>query len=147
MRDYEFHGLRNSNEYGIWNQMKNRCYNPKVRSYVRYGARGITVCDRWRDSFANFYEDMGPRPSPEYSLDRKDTNGHYCKENCQWSTQKHQQQNRRDNVILTHNGESHTISEWERLLGFSDKTIRQRINKLGWDVAKALTTPTRSIIR
>jgi hypothetical protein len=73
--------------------MKQRCYNPKNPHYSRYGARGIVVCERWLHSFANFYADMGPKPDGK-TLDRKDNDGNYEKDNCQWSTPKEQQNNR-----------------------------------------------------
>lgn len=88
-------------EYGIWDQMKNRCYRPTVDSFRFYGARGIQVCDRWRfgedgkSGFECFIADMGRRPNPELSLDRRDNNGNYCKDNCRWATKAEQSANRR----------------------------------------------------
>jgi hypothetical protein len=79
--------------YQTWSNMKQRCYNPKIPRYKNYGARGITVCDRWRDSFKNFLEDMGERPSREQSIDRINNNKGYSKSNCKWSTRLEQAQN------------------------------------------------------
>lgn len=82
-------------EYGAWSNMRNRCLNKKTKEYKGYGGRGITICDRWLESFENFYSDMGAKPSIAHTLDRIDNNGNYCKENCRWTTQAVQLKNRR----------------------------------------------------
>ncbi len=89
------HGLSYSLEYPIWQAMKDRCYNKNNSRYKDYGARGITVCDRWRDSFEAFYEDMGKRPNSELSLDRIDNDKGYSPDNCRWATHSQQQLNKR----------------------------------------------------
>jgi len=82
----KMHGMSKSPEYRSWKAMKNRCYRKSHRSYYRYGGRGITVCDRWRNSFVSFYEDMGQRPFPKAQLDRINNDLGYSSENCEWAT-------------------------------------------------------------
>ena len=91
------HGMIYSSEYRIWQGLKNRCLNSKGRDYRYYGGRGITVCDEWRDSFLNFYEDMGERPEGT-SLDRIDVNGDYTPDNCRWANNIIQARNKRTPV-------------------------------------------------
>ena len=92
------HGLTYTSEYRAWQDMKHRCYNLNDSCYKDYGDRGITVWDRWLNSFENFYEDMGPKPSPELSLDRRNNDGNYAPENCRWATDKQQANNKRNNI-------------------------------------------------
>lgn len=88
------HGRYGTPEYRAWDAMKQRCTNPKANGYDGYGGRGITVCDRWRYSFENFYADMGDRPSRDHSLDRIDNEGNYEPGNCRWATHSEQMKNR-----------------------------------------------------
>jgi len=81
-------------EYRSWQMMKNRCLNPNARDYAYYGGRGIKVCRRWQESFAAFLEDMGRRPTPAHTLDRKHTDKNYTPSNCRWATRKEQSRNR-----------------------------------------------------
>lgn len=123
------HGGCHTTEYNIYQALKARCYNPNHKAYPRYGGRGIKVCDRWLHSFENFLADMGERPGKEYSIDRIDVNGDYSPENCRWATWKEQANNRRNNVILEHNGISHTLAEWCDILNVGQETAYRRYNQ------------------
>lgn len=124
--------------YHSWVGMTQRCTNPKNSSYPNYGGRGIKVYGPWL-TFANFLADMGEKP-PGTSLNRINNDGNYEPGNCQWSSNKHQARNRRNNHNLTFHGETHSIAEWSELLDIRSTTINDRLSS-GWDVEKALSTP------
>lgn len=132
------HGLCGTPEYSIWRNMKNRCYNSKTQHYDRYGGRGITVCDEWRDSFETFYRDMGDRPSSEHTLDRKDNDKGYSKENCRWATKQEQGNNKSNNVFYFYDGKARTLRAWCRELNLNFATVYNRIRNLGWSFEKAI---------
>ena len=93
------HGESKTNLYGRWAGMKTRCYLENTRGFTYYGAKGVKVCERWRTSFLAFKEDMGEPPTPEHELDRIDTYGDYCKENCRWVLHVENNQNRRSTKL------------------------------------------------
>jgi hypothetical protein len=128
--------------YKSWSQMIQRCTNPKNPDYKDYGGRGIVVHSEWRVDFASFLTDMG-ECDLGLSLDRKDTNGPYTPSNCRWATVAVQANNRRNNRLLHHDGETLTLSQWARKVGLSRKVISDRIHKLGWPVSLALTKAHR----
>lgn len=136
------HGMARSPEYTTWQAMRYRCENPNHTSYHLYGGRGITVCERWQD-FANFYADMGPKPSPRHSIDRRDGNGHYTPENCHWATYKQQGRNTSRNRMLTFQGETLSLAEWAERMGISYAALTHRVMRAGWSVERALTTPVK----
>lgn len=138
------HGMRNSRLYrSVWTAMKQRCHNPNAKDFARYGGRGITVCDRWRDDFMAFYADMGDPPSKQHTLERRDNALGYSPENCCWALPLAQTRNRRCTVTLTHAGETLTLMEWARRIGIGYITLHARITRYGMSIEQALTTPVR----
>jgi hypothetical protein len=131
------HGYYGTTIYRVWIRMRQRCNNPNDRNYRWYGARGITVCERWSD-FGSFIADMGVRPKG-MTLERIDNNKGYNPDNCRWATMQEQGRNRRDNRNYTLNGVTQNISAWARQIGISHETMRQRLSK--WPTEKALSEP------
>jgi hypothetical protein len=105
-KERERHGMEKLSEYIIWKAMKQRCLNPRNNNYKNYGGRGIKLSERWIDSFMNFYADMGPRPSPRHSIERKNNDGNYEPGNCRWATRAEQAMNKRQ-VKLASSGKRH----------------------------------------
>lgn len=119
--------------------MLNRCLSPQCAAFHFYGARGISVCKRWMN-FDNFLEDMGSKPFQKATIERKDSNGGYCPENCRWATQKEQARNTRANRVLTLNGQSKCLAAWAEDLGVPASRVWIR-KKLGWSDEDALLIP------
>lgn len=138
------HGMSKSREFKTWTTIKGRCYNKTNKSYKDYGARGIIVCERWLKSFENFYEDMGPKPSRNHSIDRINNNGNYEPENCKWATKEEQNNNTRVNIYLTYNNRTLTLSQWAKELDLKYSALQSRLAR-GWSVEKTLNTPIRTI--
>lgn len=138
----EKHGMHKTTEYRSWLHMKGRCTNPNYHNFKYWGGRGIKVCDRWIDSFENFYEDMGPKPRKSYTIDRIDNDGDYCKENCRWASRKTQLRNSRHNKMITWNGETRCVNEWAEILNIHPKTLSVRIQR--WDLERAMTEPVNA---
>jgi hypothetical protein len=133
------HGMRDKPEYVVWKRMKSRCEQTTNQDFRHYGGRGIRVCDEWQ-SFASFYRDMGPRPTPKHTIERIKNHLGYSKDNCRWATRKEQARNTRRNRLLTLHGVTKSIPDWAELVGVSYQTIGQRL-RYGWSVERALTTP------
>lgn len=133
-----------SPEYGTYTKLVERCYNPKLWNYTRWGGRGITVCDRWlgEDGFINFLADMGLKPDRSYQIERRNNDKGYSPDNCCWATPKQQARNRRSNKLITYNGITHCLAEWSELLGINYGTLQQRLKS--WSVEDAFTKPLRS---
>lgn len=118
--------------YSIWNAMNSRCYNPKMQAYPRYGGRGIEVCAEWRDSFQAFHDWAAVNGyGDDLTLDRIDSCGDYGPDNCRWVSLEVQNNNRRDNVYLTCDGERMTIAQWARRTGASKAAMYKRYSR-GW---------------
>lgn len=138
------HGYSQNNKtYRSWINMIQRCTNPNDQAYNYYGGRGIEVCERWRNSFPNFLEDMDESPGYGYSIEREDNDGNYCPENCIWATHKQQNRNSRNNHLITHNDETQCLIEWSEKFNIKSVTLWTRLYKFGWSIEKALTTPVR----
>lgn len=125
----ETHGKSGSRAYHTWKGMIARVLNHAEPAYVNYGGRGITVSDSWL-KFENFYADMGD-PQDGMSLDRKDNDLGYCKDNCRWATRKEQSNNRRNNVRLTVEGREYRLQEIADLHGIGYATVKHR-RRSGW---------------
>lgn len=127
-----------SKTYRAWTSMRSRCLNPNNRSYASYGGRGISVCDRWMNSFEAFLEDMGEAPDG-LSLDRIDVYGDYYPGNCRWADAITQAVNRRTTRLIEYGGEVKPVSYWAKDLGVSPQAMQYRIEKYG--VEGALRNP------
>lgn len=119
-----------------------RCTNPNRHDFSYYGGRGITVCKRWRESFATFLVDMGKRPTEKHSLDRKDNSLGYGPKNCRWATKDEQMQNTRGTRLITFRGETMGLNAWAKRLGCNKESLRTRLNK--WSIERAITQPFKS---
>jgi hypothetical protein len=142
------HSMSSIPEYDIWKSIIQRCTNSNNDSYANYGGRGITVCDRWLNSFEAFYEDMGSRPSSDHSIDRRENNGNYEKNNCYWATRIEQNNNKRNNVFYEYRGNNYTIPQLAQLPEAIENKIRKgtlnsRINIYKWSIEDALNRPIK----
>jgi hypothetical protein len=134
------HGQSKTRLYMVWAAMKRRCYNPRAAFYERYGGRGITVCDRWRESFVAFVEDMGERP-PGHEIDRIDNDGNYEPGNCRWATRKEQVLNRAVVKLVTIGATTLPLRTWCDLSGVRYGKAIQRLFA-GWAPHHAILCPT-----
>jgi hypothetical protein len=128
-------------EFSVWKAMKKRCSNPNNSDFPIYGGQGIRVCPRWRESFENFFHDMGKVP-PGCTLDRIDNDGDYCPENCKWASKTEQSRNRRNSRFFKYKGETRCIADWANVAGINRSTLYGRLNK-GWPIDRALSQGVR----
>ena len=134
-------GITKLPEYGSYSAMRSRCLSPTHHAYARYGGRGITICERW-DSFAAFLEDMGPRPSPQHTIERRDNDGNYEPSNCYWATKAEQNGNRSICRMMPAFGETLSLSAWARKFGIGKELLHRRLAD-GLSLEDALRLPVR----
>lgn len=136
------YGYTHHRLYACYYRMRHRCENAADGSYKRYGGRGIKVCDEWKNdimAFINWGLENGYKEG--LSIDRIDNDGDYSPENCRWADARQQSNNRHTNKYVSYNGETHTVSEWSRIIGISPLTLNARLSS-GWNVEDALTIST-----
>jgi hypothetical protein len=131
-----------SAEYIAWRNMIARCERPSSQRYSSYGARGIRVCERWRESFEAFLTDMGPKPSQSYSIDRVNVHGNYEPENCRWAPKKIQQRNTQRSRTVEFRGERMSLPDAVERAGLNYSMVKRRLQN-GWTDERALTEPKR----
>lgn len=134
---HSYHGMTNTDEHNIWLGIKERCYSKSAKEYNRYGGRGIRMSQRWLDSFVNFYEDMGNRPSKLHSIDRINNDGNYEPSNCKWATRSEQQRNTRRTLLVTYRGITVSAAEMAEKFGVNYKLFHSRL-RYGWTVEMSL---------
>ena len=147
---FTIHGMSNTRFHIIWCQMKQRCFYKNAINYYLYGGRGITVCKRWL-KFLNFRDDMYESylkhvekyGKKQTTIDRINNNGNYHIGNTKWSTIKTQQNNKRNNHLLTYKGTTLTVSQWANKLNISPFTLFSRLNQSKWSIEKTLTSKKR----
>lgn len=135
-RQYK-HGRAGTSTFKIWCAMRERCSSPRVKAYKNYGARGISVCERW-ESFENFIADMGERPDG-LTLERKNNLLGYSKDNCVWATPHAQARNKRNNILVCWDDHVMVLKDAAKHFGVNYQLAHNRIRKLGWSVSDALT--------
>lgn len=140
------HGMSRTRIYRTWIGMKARCENPSHSKYYMYGAKGVSVCERWQ-SYENFFKDMGHPPSDTHSLDRyPDKTVNYEPSNCRWATKREQMENTARTRDIAFNGETMCLKAWARKLGISHKTLWNRLDR-GWTIDEALNPDGRPYVR
>lgn len=132
------HGGSKRSEFRVWANMQDRCLNPNNTGYHKYGGRGITICKAWQKSFATFLRDVGPRPGPEYSIDRRNNNGPYSPKNCYWATAQQQARNRRSSVFVTIHGVRMLLIEACEKYEVNYTKAHLRLTRHGWSDERAL---------
>lgn len=138
------HGMTHTRTYRLWRGMINRCMNPKADNYARYGGKGVTVCDEWRTDFQSFYDHVSVLPQfgkAGYSLDRINNEHGYEPGNVRWATASQQNRNKQASRLISWNGKSQCLADWATELNLPERILADRLGKLGWDAARAFSTP------
>lgn len=135
------HAMSDTRPYRIWHGMRGRCLNPLDKDWRNYGARGITVCEAWVQSFAAFWSDMSSTYQPWLTLGRVDNSAGYSKANCRWETPQEQGNNTRANVMLNTPLGRMTLQQAATAYGLKAVTLGARLQRYGWSLERALTTP------
>lgn len=131
------HGQSGTRLYLIWNGMRQRCENPRDTTFHNYGGRGISVCNEWLNFNSFFMWAIANGYKDDLSIDRKDNNGNYEPGNCRWITLREQQRNKRTNRLITYDGKTMCLKDWENMLGFSRGLIANRLER-GWSIKNAI---------
>lgn len=135
---------KQSPEYVAWSGIKKRCLCKNTNGWHNYGGRGIGICDEFKSSFSAFLAEVGPRPSPDYSIERIDNDNGYVKGNIRWAVRKEQARNKRTNHVLTIDGESRSVAEWSEISGINYRTILSRLVS-GIDAKLAVFSPSTGL--
>ena len=138
------HGASNTPAYYVWHNMRVRFNYKKSNSFNNYGKRGIGVCKRW-ENFLNLFKDMGQPPS-NMTIERIDNDKGYSINNCRWASRIEQGNNKRNNILITHNGETKTLSQWAGKLGLKYTTLRQRLFVYGWTMDQCINTGYKNCV-
>lgn len=133
-------------EWRIWKGLKDRCCNPRHSSYPDYGGRGVRLCERWQENFIHFLQDLGDCPEEDSQIDRISSSGNYEPGNCRWVSPSENCNNRRNNRLLTYQGETLTATQWARKNGVKTELIYDRLER-GWPVERILSQPARHLRR
>lgn len=139
-RNHVTHGMSNTRLYSIWRDMKNRCNGLKEKDKKNYFDRGITYCTDWEmfEPFKDWAISHGYKDG--LTIDRIDNDKGYSPDNCRWVTRAEQNNNTRQNHLITYNNETHTLNQWASILGINPSTLRSRLLTYGWSVEEAFTT-------
>lgn len=142
------HRLSHTPIHRVWSSMVCRCSDSNSKSFANYGGRGITVSDQWKGigGFERFLAHMGPKPTPEHTLDRIDNEGNYEPGNVRWASMKVQQNNKRSNRVCEYGGVLGTVSHWAEVYSVNKCTLADRLDR-GWSVDEAIETPVQEHAR